>query len=304
MEDWEKQVQAAPTLAHWLGILMVTLSRRDATVPMPAGYPFTVITRTNSLRAAVRAMNADMNRTFYQIHEDFSRIQPNLAEVPVHVQAIFTLVNKTVPSDRGKQWLPYALRNIGRLVRETTSMIQTTKIRFDRISQMQFEASEFLRLSILNSTVPSDAHLSELKIQLDDIRSKWNDLKTLFNSIVNSIDSAQHETVFELIPVANYALVDGLLADDTDFDFFLQLLTESSEKITKASSIANLTMSIVDSVLYQWTVWPSDNDAQTLLALTREEDRLTRIRDFWYMNAQSSMDIARLTQKRQKDSRV
>ena len=303
MEEWEKLVQSAPTIAHWMGILMVTLSRRDVILPIPTGYPFTVISKTNSLRTAVRAMNAEMSRTFNQIHNDFVRIQLNLEEVPTHVEAIFALMNTSMPADRHKQWLQYALRNIGRLVNETSSMTQTTKIQFNRVSQMHAETSEFLRMALSSLAAgSSDTHLSDLKTQLDDIRTKWIDLRTLFNSIVNSIDSVQQGTLHELIPVSSYALIDGLLVGDEDFQFFLQLLAESSATITSAASMAYVTMSSMDTVFHRWTVWQSESEVQTLLALTQENERLRRIRDFWYKNAQSAIDVARLTQRQQAES--
>ncbi|CAF3916209.1 unnamed protein product [Adineta steineri] len=293
--EWEDLALDGTTVVNFLGLFMVSASRRDIILTPRAEHSIQFIQNTNSLHATLSQVALTMQMTFRDAHEDLVRTCLYMDQIPEHIKAALILM-KTASNDLLKKLLPYTLRNVDYATSEASTISKPILLRFVQVGKLIDEVVAVLSstLSGMVSNIDDYYFLSEIEVYAIDVQAKWYQLVELFikfsdiaelirkntkQNFVNPVQQAQNGNGFN-IEADRMAHMRTFIPSTITIDQLTHLLR------MMADTYANISNEYMITQVAQ--IGP-------LLNLQTNSMRTTNHRDLFQKTVAQSVKVARLT---------
>ncbi|UJR19046.1 hypothetical protein I4U23_022177 [Adineta vaga] len=293
--EWEDLVLDGTAVVNFLGLFMVSASRRDIVLTPRTEYSIQFIQNPKSLHATLSQVASTMQMTFQRAHEDLVRTCLYMDQIPEHIKAALILI-KTASNDLLKKLLPYTLRNVDYATSEASTISKPILLRFVQVGKLIDEVVAVLSstLSGIVSNIDDYYFLSEIEVYAIDVQVKWYLLVELFikfsdiaelirkntkQNFVNPVQQTQNGNGFN-IEADRLAHMRTLIPSTITIDQLTHLLQ------MMAHTYANISNEYMITQVAQ--VGP-------LLNLQTTSMRITNHRDLLQKTVVQSVKVARLT---------
>jgi hypothetical protein len=196
--EWEDFVLAGSTVVNYLSLFMVFVSRQDIALMPTAEYIAKCINNVHSLCATLFQISSAMRVTFKWAHDDLTRIQGSMKQIPKHIEAGLLSI-KIAPNNLLSPLLPYTLRNVDLACNEGSTV---SKLTLDRFISIRLLLEELVTLLTSASSVAANTdYLNEANPYGNGIKTQWDLLVKLFQKFSARVDTTQRSILMTVLLV-------------------------------------------------------------------------------------------------------
>jgi hypothetical protein len=299
--EWEDLVLGGPKAVNFLGVLMVSASRRDIALTPRADYSVQFIQNTSSLHATLSQVASNMQMTFQDAQEDLVRTCLFMDQIPDHIKAALSLI-KMASDDLLKKLLPYTLRNVEYSTSEASTISKPILLRLVQVGKLIDEV-----VAVLSSTLSSMVlniedyyFLSEIEVYAIDVQDQWYLLVELFIKFSNIAGLIQKNTKQNFVNPLQQAQTGNGFNNDTDRMAHIRTLIPSTINIDQSTHLLRMMAHTYVNISNEYMI-TQVAQIGPLLTLQMDSMRTTSHRELLQRAVAQSVKVARLTLAQQNE---
>ncbi|CAF1237540.1 unnamed protein product [Adineta steineri] len=293
--EWEDLALGGTTVVNYLGMLMVSASRRDTALIPRSGYTIQFIKNTNSLHATLSQVALAMQMTFQDVLEDLVRTCLYMDQIPDHIKAALILI-KTASNDLLKKLLPYTLRNVDYATSEASTISKPILLRFVQVGKLIDEVVAVLSSTVsgMVSNIDNYYFLSEVEAYAIDVQVQWYLLVELFMKFSDIAELIRKNTKQNFMNPVQQAQDENGFSSEADRMAHIRTLIPSTITLDQLTQFLRMMAHTYVNVSNEYMV-TQVTQIGSLLNLQTPLMWTTNHRDLFQKTVAQSVKVARLT---------